>query len=73
MKIFTISHNKIDPDSYQGHVAVADSESQVRLLAKSVAADEGKDVWDGAEVTCCGEYTCHRKEPFILMSDFRNG
>lgn len=73
MKIFTVIHDKMDHDSYLGHVVAAYSESQVRLLAKNIAAGEGKDIWDEAEVTCCGEYTCHRKEPFIIMSDFRNG
>lgn len=71
MKIYTIEHEKFDYDSYMGHVVVANSEEEVRQLAKEKSADEGKDVWDNAKVEECGEYTCHRTEPFILMSDFR--
>jgi hypothetical protein len=55
------------------HVVVANSEEEVRQLAKGISADEGKDVWDNAKVEECGVYTCHRTEPFILLSDFRAG
>ena len=73
MKIYAIEHENFAYDSYMGHVVVANSEEEVRQLAKETSADEGKDVWDNAKVEECGEYTCHRTEPFILMSDFRAG
>ncbi len=73
MKIYKIEHEKFACDSYMSHVVVANSEDEVRQLAKNTSADEGKDVWDDAKVEECGEYTRHRTEPFILMSDFRAG
>ena len=73
MKIFTIEHQEFGYDCYLGHTIVANSAEQVREIAKSKSADEGQEVWDKAEVVECGDYTCHRTEPFILMSDFRTG
>ena len=73
MKIYTIEHEEFNYDAYLGHTVVANSESEVRELAKEISADEGKDIWDSAKVEEHGEYTCHRTEPFILMSDFRAG
>ena len=73
MKIYTIEHEDFNYDAYLGHVIVANSEDEVREIAKSKSADEGKDVWDIAKVEECGEYTCHRTEPFVLLSDFRAG
>jgi len=73
MKIFTIEHTEFCYDSYGGHVIVANSEEEVRAIAKNKAADEGQEVWNTAKVEVCGDYTCHRTEPFILLSDFRAG
>lgn len=73
MKIFTIKHAEFCYDSYGGHVIVANSEEEVRAIAKNKAADEGQEVWNTAKVEVCGDYTCHRTEPFILLSDFRAG
>ena len=73
MKIYTIEHEEFNYDAYLGHVIVANSEDEVREIAKSNSADEGKEVWNTAKVEECGEYTCHRKEPFVLLSDFRAG
>ena len=73
MKIYTIEHKNLSYDAYMGHTVVANSESEVRELAKGISADEGKAIWDSAKVEEHGEYTCHRTEPFILMSDFRAG
>jgi len=73
MKIFTIEHTEFCYDSYGGHVIVANSEEEVREIAKNKAENEGKEVWNIAKVEVCGDYTCHRTEPFILLSDFRAG
>lgn len=73
MKIYTIEHEEFSYDAYMGHVVVANSEEEVRQLAKNKSADEGEEIWDKAVVTVCGEYTCHRTEPFILLSDFHAG
>lgn len=73
MKIFTIEHTKFCYDSYGGHIIVANSEVEVREIAKNKAADEGEEVWDTAKVELCGDYTCHRTEPFILLSNYRAG
>jgi hypothetical protein len=71
MKIFTIELKEFGYDFFVGHTIVANSDEQVRELAKSVSAAEGQEVWNKAEVIECGDYTYHRTEPFILMSDFR--
>ena len=73
MKIYLIQHRNFSYDSYMGHVVVANSEDEVRQLVKNISADEGKDIWSVAIVEECGEYTSHRAEPFIIMSDFRSG
>lgn len=73
MKIYTIEHEEFNYDAYLGHVIVANSEDEVREIAKSKSADEGKKVWNTAKVEECDEYTCHRTEPFVLLSDFRAG
>lgn len=73
MKIYTIQHDKINYDCYIGHVIVANNHEEVRKLAKDIAADEGVEIWNNAIIEKCGEYTCHRKEPFILMSNFNQG
>lgn len=73
MKIYTIEHEVFNYDAYLGHVIVANSEDEVREIAKSISADEGKDIWNIAKVEEHGDYTCHRTEPFVLLSDFRAG
>ena len=73
MKIYTIEHSEFNYDAYMGHTVVANFELEVREIAKSKSADEGKYVWEKAEVLECGEYTGRRTEPFILMSDFNAG
>ncbi|WP_374440475.1 hypothetical protein [Epilithonimonas sp.] len=73
MKIYTIQHDKKDWDCYMGHVIVANNHEEVRKLAKDIAEDEGVEIWNDAIIEECGEYTSQRNEPFILMSDFKNG
>lgn len=73
MKIYTIEHGQGGWDSFHGHVIVANSEQEVRDIAKEKSADEGEEVWDTADVLECGDYTCDRKEPFVLLSDFNAG
>ena len=73
MKIYTIEHEVFNYDAYLGHVIVANSEDEVREIAKSKSEDEGKDIWNTAKVEEHGDYTCHRTEPFVLLSDFRAG
>jgi hypothetical protein len=73
MKIFLITHNEFGYDSYSGHVVVANSEEEVRILAKKDSADEGELVWDTANVSIVGEYSGDKTDPFILLSDFHAG
>ena len=74
MKIYTIEQQgDFCYDSYGGHIIVANSEKEVIKIAMKKSADEGKEVWKTAKIEECGDYTCHRTEPFILMSDFRAG
>lgn len=74
MKIYTIETGQSRGyDIYLGHVIVANDEAEVRQLAKNESADEGGKIWDSAKVTECGDYTCDRTEPFILLSDFNAG
>lgn len=73
MKIFSIKHDNFSWDCYSGHVIVADNEKQVRRLAKINHRDEGKDIWNYAEVMEQGVYTGLETKPFILLSDFNAG
>lgn len=73
MKIFVITHTNYGYDVYNGHVVIANDESEVRQLAKSLACGEGEDVWDVAEIQQVGIYIDSKKEPFILLSDFSAG
>ncbi len=74
MKIYSITQD-IDntSDTYGGHVVIANTRSEVVLLAKSVARDEGPSAWFDVNVTEEGNYTGIENEPFILLSDFRAG
>lgn len=73
MNIYTIEHENFQYDSYMGHVIVANSETEVREIAKKEARNEGEEVWETTKVEECGKYTCDRIEPFILLSDFQAG
>ena len=75
MKIYTIKieQGPFTWDSYKGHVVVANTEEEVRDLAKKISADEGKEVWDSAKVEHCGDSVWQETEPFILLSDFVRG
>ena len=73
MKIYTITHEDFSYDAYMGHTVVANSELEVRELAKDISADEGKEIWNTAKIEEHGKYTSDKTEPFILMSDFQAG
>ena len=73
MKIYTIGHEEFEYDAYMGHVVVANNELEVRELAKKVSVFEGEIVWETAKIEQHGDYTCHRTEPFILLSNYRAG
>jgi len=73
MKIYTIRHEVYNYDAYIGHVIIANNEDEVITLAKSISADEGKDVWDKADIEYQGEYKQLKNNPFILLSDFSAG
>lgn len=73
MKIFKISHGTFGYDQYMGFVIVSQTEEMVRLLARNNSADEGKEVWNEAEIEEIGNYTGTSQSAFILMSDFRAG
>jgi hypothetical protein len=70
MKIYKINIKYFIYDAFCAHIIVANSEQEVREIAKNKCADEGKDVWDSAEIEECGEYTGKETEPFVLLSHF---
>ena len=72
MKIYTIKHNEFIQESYLGHVIVANNKKEARELAKERSADEGKNIWDKAEIVIEGEYVGKNKRPFIMLSDYRS-
>jgi hypothetical protein len=71
MKIYKIEHDVFMWDAYLGHVIVANSEDEVREIAKNKSANEGREIWDTAKIEEHGEYTCYGTEPFILLSNFQ--
>lgn len=73
MKIYTIKHDENEYDSFLSHAIVANTELEVRCLAKLDPGDEGEEIWDTAKIEEQGEYTGNKTEPFILMSVFRAG
>jgi hypothetical protein len=70
MFIYSIEIDYCGYDTYSGHIIVAKNEDEVRLLAKSSAADEGSLVWETAKITTEGNYTGENNSPFILLSSF---
>ena len=73
MKIYTITHDNHGYDYFLGHTIAANSEDEVRALAKRASADEGHKAWDDASIVEEGIYTGDFTEPFIIMSDFNAG
>ena len=73
MKIFKIELTESCYDCCDGYVIVANTEEEVRELAKSGNAAEGKEIWNTERVEVCGTYEGRRTEPFILMSSFNQG
>ena len=74
MRIYKISHEEYSYDSYNGHVIVANTKDEVRDLAMSICANEGKDIWiEAGIIKIYGEYTGEHKVPFIIMSSFNAG
>lgn len=73
MKIFLIGHDNWTYDCYSDFVIVANNETEVREMAKKMAADEGEDVWETAEITEEGVYTGKETEPFCLLDSFHAG
>lgn len=72
MKIFLIKHDMWKHDSYLAHVMAANTEQEVRDLAKRCAQDEGKAVWETAKVTEEGKYIGTKIKPFRILSDYNN-
>jgi len=76
MKIYLIKydneHNFVY-DSFDGHVIVANSISEVRMIAKDTIGAENKKIWNNAVVTVTGNYTGTKIKPFILLSSFNEG
>lgn len=76
MKIYLIKnegHTRKSWDENAGHVIAANTEEEVRDIAKIAARGEGPEVWDAATVTMVGEYTGTKVEPFIILTDFHAG
>lgn len=57
-------------DVLASHIIVANNEDEVRQIAKNIAADEGEEIWETAEIEMFGDYTGDKKEPFIIHSHF---
>jgi len=73
MKIFLIGHDDRGYDCYSHFVIVANDETEVRTMAIKMAADEGVEPWETAEITEQGTYTGEKTEPFCLLSSFHAG
>jgi hypothetical protein len=74
MKIYLVEHDEsCDWDYFSAFVIAANSRTEARLLAKSSAAEEGRNVWDTATVSTHGHYTGRRKTPHIILSSFHEG
>ncbi len=69
MKIYKIQQNIYIWEAYICHVIVANNEDEVRILAKNISAEEGKEIWETAEIEMFGHYSGDEKEPFIILSD----
>ena len=73
MKIYLIGHDDWGYDCYSHFVIVANNETEVRNMAKEMAADEGKEPWEIAKITEEGIYTGKETEPFCLLDSFHAG
>ena len=73
MKIFLIGHDNLDYGCYSDFVIVANDENEVREMAKKMAANEGTEPWETANITTEGEYIGDNKEPFCLLASFHAG
>lgn len=73
MNIYTIKNDIDVYDCFRAHVIVANSEHEVRSIAKINAKDEGKDIWETARIEIIGAYTGNAIYPHIILSDFFNG
>ena len=70
MKIYLIGQDDWDYDCYSHFVIVAYNETEVRNMAKKMAASEGKEPWETAKITEEGIYTGKETEPFCLLDSF---
>jgi hypothetical protein len=73
MNIYLITHNEEGWDYCLGHIIAANNEDEVKYLAKHASADEGKDVWDTADIIIYGNYVGTETKPFIILTDFNRG
>lgn len=76
MNIYLIQYNLMENynyDVYDGFVIVANNEEEVRELAKNSHADEGKRIWETAEISKVGYYMGVEVSPFIILSSFNAG
>jgi len=73
MKIFLIGHDDWGYDCYSDFVIVANNETEVRTMAIKMAADEGREPWETAEITEQGTYTGAKTEPFCMLASFHAG
>ena len=73
MKIYLIKHDQIHYDGFMQHVIIANSEQEVREIAKNQCANERTEVWNTAIVDEVSAYSGKNTKPFILLSNFNAG
>ena len=73
MKIFLIGHDDWGYGCHSDFVIVANNETEVREMAKKMAADEGKGPWETAKITEEGTYTGKETKPFRLLASYHAG
>jgi len=70
-RIFKIAHDDYAWDCFSDFVIVANNKEEVREMAISKAADEGREVWKTAEIEELCTYTGEKKEPYFVLASYR--
>lgn len=73
MRIYLISIGVKDWDCYDSHIIIANTKSEVRKFAIDKFADEGKEIWETANIEILGKYKGSNNKPFIALSSFNAG
>lgn len=74
MKVYLITRetSEFKYDTYFSFVIIANNPEEVRAIAIKQEPQE-RDIWLNAKVSEEGEYTGEKKNPFILLDNFKAG